>query len=260
MQFAEMWAHVPNPKKCTDFSWAMDEHDFRKDHPLQRQLCLFFVEIGRQLESYWTMETPRLMRDVYELLAEGRYESGHAADQLERLRVEPFSEVHFAYFANGVYRSCVDWYKVGHEGVEPAMMIPGLAVAIAAGELDADVKLWDAKHNPTVQRMTEETDLAWGKILIDIFSPNPYVHQPFQAAWRTETTIGLAQQMYETRNFTAMLFLADALEEAGCNNAEVLIHCREDQQHYRGCWVLDLVLDKQHPVTRTEWPEWNPQG
>ncbi len=41
-----------------------------------------------------------------------------------------------------------------------------------------------------------------------------------------------------------MPILADALEEAGCDNAEVLTHCREPGVHVRGCWVVDLVLDK----------------
>jgi hypothetical protein len=36
--------------------------------------------------------------------------------------------------------------------------------------------------------------------------------------------------------------LADALEEAGCGNEEVLGHLREPWLHARGCWVLDLVL------------------
>lgn len=37
---------------------------------------------------------------------------------------------------------------------------------------------------------------------------------------------------------------ADALEEAGCDNAEVLSHCRGDGPHVRGCWVVDMLLGK----------------
>jgi hypothetical protein len=50
--------------------------------------------------------------------------------------------------------------------------------------------------------------------------------------------------MYESRDISSMPILADALEEAGCNNAEVLAHCRSDGLHARGCWVLDLLLGK----------------
>jgi hypothetical protein len=47
--------------------------------------------------------------------------------------------------------------------------------------------------------------------------------------------------MYESRDFSAMPILADALQDAGCGAGEVLGHCREPHGHVRGCWVLDLV-------------------
>ena len=39
--------------------------------------------------------------------------------------------------------------------------------------------------------------------------------------------------------------LADALQEAGCDNPDVLAHCRGPGPHVRGCWVVDLVLGKE---------------
>ncbi len=36
--------------------------------------------------------------------------------------------------------------------------------------------------------------------------------------------------------------LSDALEEAGCTDAEILSHLRSRGPHVRGCWALDLVL------------------
>ena len=51
--------------------------------------------------------------------------------------------------------------------------------------------------------------------------------------------------MYESRDFSAMPILADALQDAGCVNDDVLNHCREAHAaHVRGCWVVDLVLGK----------------
>ncbi len=38
--------------------------------------------------------------------------------------------------------------------------------------------------------------------------------------------------------------LADALQDAGCENADILTHCRGPGPHVRGCWVVDLVLGK----------------
>ena len=50
--------------------------------------------------------------------------------------------------------------------------------------------------------------------------------------------------MYESRDFTAMPILADALQDAGCEHAEILDHCRGPGPHVRGCWVVDHVLGK----------------
>jgi hypothetical protein len=51
--------------------------------------------------------------------------------------------------------------------------------------------------------------------------------------------------MYDSRDFTDMPVLADALEEAGCTNPDVLSHCRGSETHVRGCWMLDLLLGKE---------------
>jgi hypothetical protein len=39
--------------------------------------------------------------------------------------------------------------------------------------------------------------------------------------------------------------LAEALEKAGCDNADILNHCRGPNVHVRGCWVVDLLLGKE---------------
>jgi hypothetical protein len=44
------------------------------------------------------------------------------------------------------------------------------------------------------------------------------------------------------RDFSAMPILADALQDAGCDNDDVLNHCRGAGPHVRGCWVVDGVL------------------
>jgi hypothetical protein len=65
-------------------------------------------------------------------------------------------------------------------------------------------------------------------------------------AWRTDTVLALARQIYSAEDFGAMPILADALQDAGCDNDELLNHCRDTKQvHVRGCWVLDLLLNKK---------------
>jgi hypothetical protein len=82
-------------------------------------------------------------------------------------------------------------------------------------------------------------------IVRDIFG-NPFRPVAFAPAWRTDTAVTLARTMYESRDFGAMPILADALQDAGCDNPDILAHCRDTAQvHVRGCWVCDLVLGKE---------------
>jgi len=81
-------------------------------------------------------------------------------------------------------------------------------------------------------------------LLRDIFG-NPYRPVGIDRAWRTSTAVALAKQMYETHDFSAMPILADALQDAGCEDESTLGHCRDPKQlHARGCWVVDLVFGK----------------
>ena len=63
--------------------------------------------------------------------------------------------------------------------------------------------------------------------------------------WHGGTIPNLAQWFYDNSQFTDLPVLADALEEAGCTNADMLNHCRQSGEHVRGCWVLGLILGKQ---------------
>jgi hypothetical protein len=78
----------------------------------------------------------------------------------------------------------------------------------------------------------------------DIFG-NPFRPATFSPSWRTDTAVSLARTMYESRDFSAMPILADALQDTGCDNDAILDHCRGEGSHVRGCWVVDLVLGKE---------------
>ena len=77
----------------------------------------------------------------------------------------------------------------------------------------------------------------------DIFG-NPFRPAALDPSWLTSTVVTLARGIYEERAFDRMPILADALQDAGCDNEDVLNHCRGPGPHVRGCWVVDLVLGK----------------
>jgi hypothetical protein len=81
------------------------------------------------------------------------------------------------------------------------------------------------------------------RLFEELLGPNP--RPTFSPSWRTDTAIALASQIYESREFSAMPILADALQDAGCDNTDILAHCRDTSlTHVRGCWIVDLVLGK----------------
>jgi hypothetical protein len=81
---------------------------------------------------------------------------------------------------------------------------------------------------------------------------NPFRPVSVDPLWLTPTVAPLARAAYAERDLPSgelaaerLAVLADALEEAGCDNAEILGHLRGDGPHVRGCWALDLVLGKE---------------
>jgi hypothetical protein len=90
----------------------------------------------------------------------------------------------------------------------------------------------------------EFVPLPHAALFLEIFG-NPFRPVSFPPEWRTSTALALSRQMYESRDFGPMPILADALQDAGCDNANVLCHCRETGPHVRGCWVVDWVLNKE---------------
>ena len=81
-------------------------------------------------------------------------------------------------------------------------------------------------------------------IVRDIFG-NPFRPVTFSPDWCTGAAVALARTMYESRDFSAMPILADALQDAGCDEDTVLEHCRRPGEHVRGCWVVDRVLGRE---------------
>ncbi len=113
-----------------------------------------------------------------------------------------------------------------------------LYTAAATAQPDALTAAYGSSHHAQVEHGLQ-CDLLWC-----IFGPFLYRPVNFAAEWRTETTFALARKMYARRDFSSMPILADALQAAGCDDKELVDHCREPGPHVRGCWVVDLVLGK----------------
>ena len=60
-----------------------------------------------------------------------------------------------------------------------------------------------------------------------------------------KTPYWFAQRIYNEHRWEDLPILADMLEEAGCDSPNALAHLREPGPHARGCWVIDLLLDKE---------------
>jgi hypothetical protein len=76
------------------------------------------------------------------------------------------------------------------------------------------------------------------------FRPVPVI-DPCWLSWNNGTVSRLAQVIYEERAFDHLPILADALEEAGCDHADLLDHCRRAGPHCPGCWAVDLLVGKE---------------
>jgi len=83
------------------------------------------------------------------------------------------------------------------------------------------------------------------RLLQDIFGHlfSPLADDP--ALLRKDpSVVALAKQIYEGRAFDLMPQVGDLLMESGCDNQSLLAHCHSQNQHVRGCWVIDLLLGK----------------
>lgn len=101
---------------------------------------------------------------------------------------------------------------------------------------------FEPNHPHLMSRRAEQA--AQCNLIRDIFG-NPFRPINGDPAWLTETVVALAEGIYAERAFDRMPILADALEDAGCDNADVLNHCRQPGEHVRGCWVVDLLTGRK---------------
>jgi hypothetical protein len=240
---SEPWELDDNPKSFSDYNWHADELPARKFY-------LLIAEFGHRLRHLMTDGGTIHMIELCEQCAEGVIDEGEISDlsDVNRPSQDPDQDAVNAY-ANGIYWYVADRYKVRGRG----MIEHGLqAVLIARGVELALLKprasyreIRAIEEHPEIVATREQTELEWAELVRCIYGPNPFTPPAFPDSWRTESAVSLARTAYNTRNFTLLPILADALEEAGCDHADILSHCRDPKgTHARGCWVVDLVLNK----------------
>jgi hypothetical protein len=159
-------------------------------------------------------------------------------------------------------RACDLEFQAARMGTMVAYRAPGLAglaaatVGLALTGDDAVAAARDASaaaltvmvpsgHHGRAARARER--LAQCQLLRDI-AGNPFRSAAVAntwLAWNDGIVPKLAQAIYDEGAFDRLPVLADALEEAGCEDAELLRHCRGGGEHVRGCWAVDLVLRRE---------------
>jgi hypothetical protein len=97
---------------------------------------------------------------------------------------------------------------------------------------------------PAAVEVECETQAAWLRCLFgDAFRPPPAI-SPFLLNWNDGLLPKLAQSIYDRRSFDELPLLADALEDAACQDAQLLGHLRSGGLHARGCFAVDALLNK----------------
>jgi rubredoxin len=123
---------------------------------------------------------------------------------------------------------------------------------VSQAAADAVEQYHGGRTSSTANRHWRAELATQANILRDIFG-NPFRSIEFAEQWRTDTAVAVVRQMYDSREFGAMPILADALQDAGCENETILNHCRDSNQvHVRGCWVCDLVLNQDNGQARVD--------
>ncbi len=137
-------------------------------------------------------------------------------------------------------RACED----AHEAAD------GAEADLAAAEAAADAAAPYADEADAADAAALSGGKADADLLRDLFG-SPSSPGSVNPAWLTPAALSLAQAAYEHRDLPSghlaparLVVLADALEDAGCTNADLTEHLYSPGPHVRGCWAVDLLLGK----------------
>jgi hypothetical protein len=218
----------------------------------ERKLRLFAVGCCTRVAHLLTDVRSRRSLALIEAVAEGRRDRR----ALERPRPAPAMPRNVTGVAR-YYAQAAAWNGTAPQAWEAAREVFFCsAYAAVADRTPLDPARWDRDEfaDDPISWLEELLDdigeactpeWRWQAALVCEVFGNPFRPTAFDPAWRTPQVLALARTAYEERRWEELPLLADALEEAGCDNDAILNHCREQGPHVRGCWVIDLVLAKE---------------
>lgn len=237
---------------CTDV-WKLSHflHGKVKD----RQWRLFAHNCCSRLSHLLTEEPFHSAIQAIELRAEGRYSDAELTDLHASVR-RKVEEIESTLYGDDGMLSMNDlasaWNAISmatspvfdRKDLGGGAGTSTVGSLIHYGSMAIVAPIWQETQD---RKKTDEAELAerlfQARVIKDIVY-NPFRTVPFDSSWRTESVVGLARGIYDDRAFDRLPVLADALEDAGCDDAEVLGHCRGDGFHVRGCWLIDTALGK----------------
>src|SRR5262245_17582805 len=170
-----------------------------------RKQRLLSVACCRQMWNLFTDERSRQAVEVAEQFADG-IASKEGLVEAQRAARHACDEI-FGLANN------VDEYAIAAAAaVFAAASSSDAAVHVVAAACQVGTFGDISKEEPSRARRSFLTGLTR-----DFFG-NPFPPISFSPEWRTITTVALARLMYDSRDFGAMPILADALQDAGCDN------------------------------------------
>lgn len=130
--------------------------------------------------------------------------------------------------------------KIGESARDAATVFVGelsryWLIYASAGAAIAAARAGETRHDEIAQQFANEFRDVAG---------DPFRPVAFDPAWRTEAVVGLATGIDESGAYERLPILADALQEAGCEDEQVLTHARGPGPHVRGCWLIDRILGR----------------
>lgn len=128
----------------------------------------------------------------------------------------------------------------GLDGIRSGVKHPD-RIAVQAAFFARDIARWSVgpeEQEAAARREALIQHRMFYDVLGELGRPDP--RWPL---WRTDTVRLVAREIYRRRAFDQLPILADALQDAGCDDEAVLSHCRDPNSvHVRGCWVVDLAM------------------